>query len=160
MFFFFFKQKTAYEITVRDWSAGVCSSDLSRAEPCASRFKMPDEPLAAGEVLAPRVEGVVVGLGGCLELVERRPRGPPVDRNEPPRDADVARQRRVDIPRTAPKQLGPLAFRPVGADEVLLRACLRLEHPHHHEHNLPLRAHGRLDAMPREEFLARPSHVL
>src|SRR5213594_4469189 len=28
-FFFFFKQKTAYEISVRDWSSDVCSSDLS-----------------------------------------------------------------------------------------------------------------------------------
>src|SRR5881227_4111912 len=27
--FCFFKQKTAYEITVRDWSSDVCSSDLS-----------------------------------------------------------------------------------------------------------------------------------
>jgi len=29
-FFFFFKQKTAYEIQIRDWSSDVCSSDLSR----------------------------------------------------------------------------------------------------------------------------------
>ena len=28
MFFFFFKQKTAYEIVSRDWSSDVCSSDL------------------------------------------------------------------------------------------------------------------------------------
>src|ERR1043166_10259524 len=28
-FFFFFKQKTAYEIPKRDWSSDVCSSDLS-----------------------------------------------------------------------------------------------------------------------------------
>src|SRR5881227_4207664 len=28
-FFFFFKQKTAYELTVRDWSSDVCSSDLA-----------------------------------------------------------------------------------------------------------------------------------
>src|ERR1043166_1338318 len=27
-FFFFFKQKTAYEIPKRDWSSDVCSSDL------------------------------------------------------------------------------------------------------------------------------------
>ena len=27
-FFFFFKQKTAYEIRIRDWSSDVCSSDL------------------------------------------------------------------------------------------------------------------------------------
>src|SRR5213079_89452 len=28
VFFFFFKQKTAYEITTGDWSSDVCSSDL------------------------------------------------------------------------------------------------------------------------------------
>ena len=28
--FFFFKQKTAYEMCGRDWSSDVCSSDLSR----------------------------------------------------------------------------------------------------------------------------------
>ncbi len=28
MFFFFFKQKTAYEIKECDWSSDVCSSDL------------------------------------------------------------------------------------------------------------------------------------
>ena len=27
--FFFFKQKTAYEIVSRDWSSDVCSSDLA-----------------------------------------------------------------------------------------------------------------------------------
>src|SRR5213082_293229 len=29
-FFFFFKQKTAYEIVSGDWSSDVCSSDLAR----------------------------------------------------------------------------------------------------------------------------------
>ena len=29
LFFFFFKQKTAYEIVSRDWSSDVCSSDLA-----------------------------------------------------------------------------------------------------------------------------------
>ena len=28
LFFFFFKQKTAYEIGTGDWSSDVCSSDL------------------------------------------------------------------------------------------------------------------------------------
>src|SRR3546814_2073635 len=28
MFFFFFKQKTAYEVRISDWSSDVCSSDL------------------------------------------------------------------------------------------------------------------------------------
>src|SRR3546814_13585444 len=31
-FFFFFKQKTAYEMRISDWSSDVCSSDLQVAE--------------------------------------------------------------------------------------------------------------------------------
>src|SRR3546814_5022665 len=30
MLFFFFKQKTAYEMRISDWSSDVCSSDLGR----------------------------------------------------------------------------------------------------------------------------------
>src|SRR3546814_2392531 len=36
LFFFFFKQKTAYEMRISDWSSDVCSSDL--AEPVAQPF--------------------------------------------------------------------------------------------------------------------------
>src|ERR1051325_2056153 len=39
LFFFFFKQKTAYEITYGDWSSDVCSSDLELRE-----FGRPGEP--------------------------------------------------------------------------------------------------------------------
>src|SRR3546814_7053037 len=42
-FFFFFKQKTAYELRISDWSSDVCSSDLRglraggrAARPCAN----------------------------------------------------------------------------------------------------------------------------
>src|SRR3546814_9859545 len=31
MFVFFFKQKTAYEMRISDWSSDVCSSDLNQA---------------------------------------------------------------------------------------------------------------------------------
>src|SRR3546814_2186893 len=34
--FFFFKQKTAYEMRISDWSSDVCSSDLSTAPPLLS----------------------------------------------------------------------------------------------------------------------------
>src|SRR3546814_3343198 len=34
-FFFFFKQKTAYEMRISDWSSDVCSSDLMNAEALA-----------------------------------------------------------------------------------------------------------------------------
>src|SRR3546814_7138688 len=30
VYFFFFKQKTAYEMRISDWSSDVCSSDLIR----------------------------------------------------------------------------------------------------------------------------------
>src|SRR3546814_15762567 len=32
VFFFFFKQKTAYEMRISDWSSDVCSSDLRAGE--------------------------------------------------------------------------------------------------------------------------------
>src|SRR3546814_19986019 len=35
--FFFFKQKTAYEMRISDWSSDVCSSDL-----CTFRFRKED----------------------------------------------------------------------------------------------------------------------
>src|SRR6187431_3830531 len=44
-FFFFFKQKTAYEITVRDWSSDVCSSDLPPAATGAILQQQADNPL-------------------------------------------------------------------------------------------------------------------
>src|SRR3546814_5770496 len=34
--FFFFKQKTAYEMRISDWSSDVCSSDLPRPTACCS----------------------------------------------------------------------------------------------------------------------------
>src|SRR3546814_3662495 len=34
MFFFFFMQKTAYEMRISDWSSDVCSSDLAAPWQC------------------------------------------------------------------------------------------------------------------------------
>src|SRR3546814_10132436 len=34
LFFFFFKQKTAYEMRISDWSSDVCSSDLKMRRHC------------------------------------------------------------------------------------------------------------------------------
>src|SRR3546814_3469103 len=36
-FIFFFKQKTAYEMRISDWSSDVCSSDLPAAIACPSK---------------------------------------------------------------------------------------------------------------------------
>src|SRR3546814_4319747 len=40
----FFKQKTAYEMRIRDWSSDVCSSDLRK--PLARQGKLGTPPLA------------------------------------------------------------------------------------------------------------------
>src|SRR3546814_2167677 len=37
MYFFFFKQKTAYEMRISDWSSDVCSSDLVLTEELLAR---------------------------------------------------------------------------------------------------------------------------
>src|SRR3546814_1322184 len=40
--FFFFKQKTAYEMRISDWGSDVCSSDLTVSVPNASAAAKPD----------------------------------------------------------------------------------------------------------------------
>src|SRR3546814_3345301 len=42
---FLFKQKTAYELRISDWSSDVCSSDLSYAEWRCGAVRCPVRPL-------------------------------------------------------------------------------------------------------------------
>src|SRR3546814_3020133 len=51
LYFFFFKQKTAYEMRISDWSSDVCSSDLLRRR-------------MAEAVQAPGLRDYVRGAGG------------------------------------------------------------------------------------------------
>src|SRR3546814_3863716 len=49
-FFFFFKQKTAYEMRISDWSSDVCSSDLAPAPQDASQpDAAPAQPMVEPE---------------------------------------------------------------------------------------------------------------
>src|SRR3546814_3837444 len=53
--FFFFKQKTAYEMRISDWSSDVCSSDLPAVRARAGRIAVVQWHLAAhGRAGAPR----------------------------------------------------------------------------------------------------------
>src|SRR3546814_7565170 len=61
MIFFFFKQKTAYEMRISDWSSDVCSSDLramTGGEPFDACHRTPGKPLDlyAHEVIGGRFE--------------------------------------------------------------------------------------------------------
>ena len=54
VFFFFFKQKTAYEIGTGDWSSDVCSSDLSNSNGylhCATLPMLDDPSKVPGDVI-------------------------------------------------------------------------------------------------------------
>src|SRR3546814_16856711 len=53
-FFFFFKQKTAYEMRISDWSSDVCSSDLQPAAMSAA-------------AVARRCRGIALAL--CVAIV-------------------------------------------------------------------------------------------
>src|SRR3546814_4296624 len=63
--FFFFKQKTAYEMRISDWSSDVCSSDLFVADPYV-------EPGFTREPVERRVDVLIVGggFGGLLTGAE------------------------------------------------------------------------------------------
>src|SRR3546814_9153575 len=50
-FLFFFKQKTAYEMRISDWSSDVCSSDLRLATPTTDAARLPDVLNGAGGFL-------------------------------------------------------------------------------------------------------------
>src|SRR3546814_10753677 len=59
--FFFFKQKTAYEMRISDWSSDVCSSDLLANAPDA-------DPMRDGVVLILRELGRVAENNGLVEI--------------------------------------------------------------------------------------------
>src|SRR3546814_19337298 len=54
LFFFFFKQKTAYEMRISDWSSDVCSSDLGGV---GQFFERPFHP-PFGHALAGMLAGI------------------------------------------------------------------------------------------------------
>src|SRR3546814_3150311 len=61
--FFFFKQKTAYEMRISDWSSDVCSSDLDRPrdlEQLAVRLLMLGELALAEDCRFTRLLGIEV----------------------------------------------------------------------------------------------------
>src|SRR3546814_4305545 len=61
-FFFFFKQKTAYELRISDWSSDVCSSDLPRV-----RRTGPARPLRRAQRVGPFL-GRFNPAGECSRL--------------------------------------------------------------------------------------------
>src|SRR3546814_16717491 len=84
LFVFFFKQKTAYEMRISDWSSDVCSSDLFLVHQPRQRL---------GKL---RVR--IVGSGPALGLDEQRPARPHATQRvvQPRRRGDQLALRRAD----------------------------------------------------------------
>src|SRR3546814_3879416 len=62
VFFFFFKQKTAYEMRISDWSSDVCSSDVApRVHVPAATTAQPARRLRAGQAIGYTSGGLVPG---------------------------------------------------------------------------------------------------
>src|SRR3546814_6982416 len=55
----FFKQKTAYEMRISDWSSDVCSSDLPGGRPCALRRQRAENPAGGSALLEHRPAGTL-----------------------------------------------------------------------------------------------------
>src|SRR3546814_9180958 len=88
LLFFFFKQKTAYEMRISDWSSDVCSSDLHEpgepAFPCKGLVDPSSCPLEGhidvALLVRPRIaprptaveDGVTCALRAGVPLVEDR----------------------------------------------------------------------------------------
>src|SRR3546814_6034720 len=97
-FLFFFKQKTAYEMRISDWSSDVCSSDLHQlGTRLLARVGRLDHPMTligmdrlAGPAGRQRPRGVLLpilmlsaylaDLGGTVQLGQRPERGTRLDR--------------------------------------------------------------------------------
>src|SRR3546814_4739720 len=72
-FFFFFKQKTAYEMRISDWSSDVCSSDLLR---CAGRgCTVPFSELCLDFLHACARQRVIPDNDGAADQAERGSNG-------------------------------------------------------------------------------------
>src|SRR3546814_2208622 len=77
-FFFFFKQKAAYEMRISDWSSDVCSSDLAGPDRLSARLHRAAD--AAGAVGEPRIgagRGRALPAGGAASTAWRAARSEP-----------------------------------------------------------------------------------
>src|SRR3546814_15501071 len=91
--FFFFKQKTAYEMRISDWSSDVCSSDLRLLELRGVDLARIEAAGEISELLGRVVLAVAETLGDDMEAVDEPPGEAARERLEP-RVAKHVEQRR------------------------------------------------------------------
>src|SRR3546814_4495179 len=107
--FFFFKQKTAYEMRISDWSSDVCSSDLetrdARQQP-PGRGAEP-QPAPEGEASRDLCHGGANVGQGCLH-----PRAPSAATGSAARPRRPGRRRHLETLEAEGRRHGAAAERP------------------------------------------------
>src|SRR3546814_11247329 len=124
LLFFFFKQKTAYEMRISDWSSDVCSSDLQAPRADGQQRREIDgeeqpgeEAVAAGDQVDEADRTRDEHAAGEDRGADQRPRPDPQRRM--PAALDRARTTRVDrmaSPRPAVSHTGRAHRRQVGTE--------------------------------------------
>src|SRR3546814_8826193 len=110
LFFFFFKQKTAYEMRISDWSSDVCSSDLpcrsAIAQWCWSKADSPSAAPARSSRTTSMCGSPISGFDGpdpidLLWRISRRPGAehPGLPQDEFPHAGGLARAVMQAVPR-------------------------------------------------------------
>src|SRR3546814_15360434 len=109
IFVFFFKQKTAYEMRISDWSSDVCSSDLLR-QPAAHHLlvQLGQLPREGRRPVAQHGDGILDQLGDPVRaLVEHQGvRRGGIDLDEPAPRPGFFRRKPPEGP-ALPRQAGP-----------------------------------------------------
>src|SRR3546814_4141323 len=95
LLFFFFKQKTAYEMRISDWSSDVCSSDLIRQLLLAEAERLAIDP---GERLDAQGRPLAADDAKIDALLEREVRVPEATAVEARRFYDRHRERFASEP--------------------------------------------------------------
>src|SRR3546814_9905244 len=103
---FFFKQKTAYEVRISDWSSDVCSSDLSSAVASAAyraAERLHDDRLGRDHDFSNKAgvvhSEIMLPVGAPERLNDRTTLWNEVEAGEIRKDAQLAREVEFSIPR-------------------------------------------------------------
>src|SRR3546814_14017365 len=119
--FFFFKQKTAYEMRISDWSSDVCSSDLAPSTMAAATPYPADDDKAGWRDHVEAVNAQLIGAmqpmmaGLPVEISDDRVGGVPVFRARPTGGADEWRRVFLDLHGGALAYLGGTGCRIMAA---------------------------------------------
>src|SRR3546814_13527047 len=120
---FFFKQKTAYEMRISDWSSDVCSSDLHEAASIETEIRFEQGVQALQQQAASGQQGKRRGNLECDQ--------PPAQSGAPRAECEGARAaRQITVTAAAPNQ-------PQRTQRQQPEQQAGAEHPQRHGHTTP-----------------------